>query len=181
MIDFEQTGLTGDTPFFSEVNAIWPDLANQRALVAPARNGVDRKSFKLLQGWGHVEQSINLILSTPFHRRVLRRWVGSFVPHILGESGVERIISRFQWAIATAIDLWEPNYRIKQVYFQGTAIDPSLVGNIGDLVEEFRLGHIFFRYEGVYRPRAHLGDFTPYERRANNLIGQGGLWDSTPA
>jgi phage baseplate assembly protein W len=170
-----------DDQFFSEVNAIWPDLANQRAVISPARNGMDRFTGKLLQGWEHVEQSMELIFATPFHERVLRRWVGSFVPMILGESGVPRVITRFFWAIATGLDLWEPNYRIKQVYFMGAALDnwsPSQDPSVADL---FRVGRVIFRQEGSYRPRAHLGDFSPYEQRAYGLVSRGGnLWDAVP-
>lgn len=167
-------------PYFRVVNAIWPDLQNQRVTIAPARNGMDRRTGKLLQGWEHVEQSIEVIFATPFHERVLRRWVGSFVPHILGESTVPRIITRFFWAIASAIDIWEPNYRIKQVYYMGDALSkewvPSLsTSSAADLI---RLGQAIFRQEGLYRPRAHLGDSTPYEQRNASLVGYGTeFWD----
>src|SRR6266576_1165634 len=124
-------------PFFREVNAIWPDLLNQQAVIAPARNGVDRHTGKMLQGWAHVEQSMELIFATPFHERIMRRWVGSFVPALLGESTVPRIITRFFWAIATSIDLWEPNYRVKQVYYMGDALAdwaPRSLLNAADLI-----------------------------------------------
>jgi uncharacterized protein len=172
--ELETTGLIGDNPYFSEVNAIWPDLANQRVDIAPARNGMDRHTGKLLQGWDHVEQSMELIFATPFHERVLRRWVGNFVPMILGENAVPRIITRFYWAIATAIDLWEPNYRIKQVLFMGSALSTPANPVSDAMADEFRLGHVTFRQEGVYYPRAHLGDRTPYARRGSELIGRGG-------
>ena len=98
--------------YYRLVNAIWPDLLNQKSLIAPVRNGVNRQTGQLMQGWEHVEQSMQTIFATPFHDRILRRWVGSFVPHILGELLVPRIITRFHWAMAVSLDLWEPNYRI---------------------------------------------------------------------
>jgi len=165
------------TNFYRVVNAIWPDLLNQQSLIAPARNGVNRETGRLLQGWDHVEQSMSVIFATPFHERILRRWVGSFVPHILGEIMVPRIITRFHWAMAVSIDLWEPNYRIQTVYFMGDALE-SWRPETFDVAGEFRLGHAFFRTEGSYRPRAHLGDPTPYARRASGLISRGGeIWD----
>ena len=105
------------------------------------------------------------------------------MPHILGESAVERIIARFYWAIASAIDLWEPCYRIKRVRFQGFAIkdaySPTLVETSG--AELLRLGHVIFRNEGIYMPRGHLGDFTPESQRMIGLVGRGSnLWDSVP-
>lgn len=175
--------VTEATPYFSVVNAIWPDLANQKVNIAPARNGMNRTTGKLMHGWDHVEQSMQVIFATPFHQRVLRRYVGSFVPQILGESGVPRIITRFFWAIASAIDLWEPNYRIKQVFLMGTALGSTWAPKLStsSAAQLFRTGEIIFRTEGVYRPRAHLGDYSPAERRQAGLVGGGSeLWDGAP-
>lgn len=164
--------------YYRVVNAIWPDLLNKQAIIAPVRNGVNRSTGRILQGWAHVEQSMQVIFMTPFHERILRRWVGSMVPHILGELMTPRIITRFHWAMGVSIDLWEPNYRIQTVYFMGDALH-SWSPQTFDVAGEFRLGHAFFRTEGSYRPRAHLGDTTPYHRRAAGLIGYGGqpFWD----
>jgi hypothetical protein len=170
-----------DNQFFRSVNAIWPGLLNGQAIISPARNGMDRKTGKLLQGWDHVSQSMEVIFATPFHERVLRRWVGSFVPILLGETFVARVVTRFYWAIVAAIDLWEPNYRIKQVYFMGDALtqwSPLTTTSAADMI---RLGEAIFRNEGVYRPRAHLGDFTQYMQKQSGLIGRGDLlWDVQP-
>jgi hypothetical protein len=91
---------------------------------------------------------------------------------------VPRVITRFHWAMAFAIDLWEKNYRIQTVYFMSDALD-SWSPQTFDVVGEFRLGHAYFRTEGQYRPRAHLGDATPYYQRAAGLISRGGnpIWD----
>lgn len=169
-----------DTPYFAEIAAIWPDLYNQKALISPVGNGVDRFTGRMLTGFRHVEQSLCVIFATPFHQRVLRRWVGSFVPMLLGETYVARIITRFYWAICTSIDLFEPRYRIKVVYYMGTALSewaPQTM-HVVDLV---RLGEAIFRNEGVYYPRGHLGDFSPYERKYFGVAGKGGqFWDITP-
>jgi hypothetical protein len=167
--------------FWHQANAIWPDLTNQQAVIAPARNGMDRTTGKLLQGWSHVEQSMELIFATPFHQRVLRRWVGSFVPLILGESGVSRVITRFFWAIGSALDLWEPDYRIKQVFFMGDALStysPPL--GSGATATLYRAGDLTFRTEGQYFPRAHLGDRTPYTQKLVAVVGRGSMWDVVP-
>lgn len=170
-----------DNGFWRQVNAIWPDLLGRKTLVAPPRNGMDRKTGKLLQGWEHTQQSMEVIFATPFHERVLRRWVGSFVPILLGESFVSRIVMRFYWAIASAIDLWEPNYRIRRIFFMGDALQswsPLSTTSAADLI---RLGEAIFRNEGIWRPRAHLGDFTPFEQKQSALIGLGDdLWDVRP-
>jgi uncharacterized protein len=175
-----------DNDFYRSVNAIWPDLLGGNAVVSPARNGMNRFTGKILQGWAHVEQSIELIFATPYHERVLRRWVGSFVPMLLGENLVSRIVMRFYWAIATGVDLWEPNYRIRQIYFMGDALNnwsgPNPLPQIS-AAGMIRLGQAIFRNEGIYRPRAHLGDFSPFEQKQSALVGRGdNLWDvkSTP-
>ena len=165
------------TPYYRAVNAIWPDLLNQRAIISPARNGVNRDTGRMLQGWEHVEQSMKVIFATPFHERILRRWVGSYVPYILGETYVKRVVTRFFWAIAVSLDFWEPNYRVKQVHYMNDALSQWTPKTL-DAVGEYRLGHGIFRTEGVYRPRAHLGDIAPYQQRAVGLTGGGTeIWD----
>ena len=163
--------------YYDPQRAIWGD--EPLAPVAPVGVGVDRVTGQVLIGWPHVRQSINAIFHTRFHTRILRGWVGSMVPHILGESGVPRIIQRFYGAIQTAIDLWEPRYRIKRVFFQGYAIGDAYSPAPPSGTEEFRIGHLFFRNEGVYMPRGHLGDPTPLSRQLGGLVDRGGrLWDN---
>lgn len=150
------------------------NLRRGHVVLAPVRVGMDRKTGRLLIGWEHVRQSMSVILMTRFHERVLRRYVGSFVPHILGESAVPRIITRFFWAICSAIELWEPNYRIARIRIQKRDDETSLTS-----AEELRHGHMTNRVEGIYRPRGHLGDFTPEQRRSAGLVGRGsGLWEA---
>jgi phage baseplate assembly protein W len=166
--------------FFVEANAIWPGLHAGQALIAPARNGMDRNTGLMLQGWNHVQQSMEVIFATPFHQRVLRRWVGSFVPHILGESAVARIITRFFWAIVTAIDLWEPDYRIQQTFIMGPALNNFSPANAVAVDQLLRQGEVIFRTEGMYYPRGHLGDFTPYIKQSSGLISNGRFFQVVP-
>ena len=163
----------GESSFFSTLNSMWPDLAQGRAPISPPRNGVDRHTGKMLSGWDHTEQSMEIIFETPFHERVLRRWVGSFVPLILGRSMVERIITRFFWAIASALDLWEPGYKIKQVHFMGNALQQWSPSQDIGAPELIRMGHAVFRQEGVWYPRGHLGDYTPFAGRLFDYSAQG--------
>jgi phage baseplate assembly protein W len=155
---------------------MWPDLKYGHISLSPTRIGMDRVTGKMLTGWDHVVQSMLLIFSTKFHERVLRRWVGSFVPHLIGNNATEPTITRFYWAIATGIDLWEPNYRIQRVRV-GTRADGSLLSS----AEELRTGHLTTSMEGVYRPRGHLGNDQPQVRRAVGLVSQGyNLWERRP-
>ena len=157
----------------------FPDLERGRIVLAPVRVGMDRTTGKMLVGWNHVEQSIRVIFMTRFHERVLRGWVGSFVPHLLGQSAIERVITRFYWAIASAIDIWEPNYRINRVRvdLRADQINASQLTS----ADELRKGHLSTKVEGVYRPRGHLGDETPEIRRGLGLVGRNyGVWDRVP-
>jgi len=157
---------------YNPVGDIWPDLRLGRIVLAPVRVGIDRRSGKILVGWDHVLQSLIMIFQTRYHERVLRRWVGSFVPHILGESATPRVITRFYWAIATAIELWEPNYRIRRVRVASREDETGLTS-----AEELRTGTLTHQTEGIYRPRGHLGDFTPERRRTIGLVQRGQAWD----
>ena len=80
---------------------------------------------------------------TRYHERVLRRWAGSFVPHILGESAIPRVITRFFWAIASSIELWEPNYRVTRVRIEQREDGSRLTS-----VEQLRAGQMSNRIEG---------------------------------
>jgi hypothetical protein len=71
---------------------------------------------------------------------------------------VPSTLLKFWTAIVVAIDLWEPRYRVTKIL---PAASP----------EEMRQGILGYRIEGVYRPRGHLGDFTP-ERVRTVTIGQ---------
>lgn len=117
--------------------------------------GMNRETGRVLDGWEHVLQSLTVIFTTRFHERVMRRWFGSLIPHLLGESMVPSTVLRFYAAIITAVELWEPRYKISRV----------------EVLELDRLGRIGFRLTGVYRPRAHLGDFTPEGARVVTLAG----------
>ena len=71
----------------AQIDDLWPDLRRGRILLAPVRVGIDRRTGAMMVGWPHVLQSIETILMTRYHERVLRRWAGSFVPHILRRIG----------------------------------------------------------------------------------------------
>lgn len=156
--------------------AAWPELRQATVLLAPVRVGVDRRTGKMTVGWKHVLQSMEVIFETRFHERALRRWVGSFVPHLLGENATERVITRFYWAITSSIDLWEPNYSIRQIRIAERPDGSELTST-----NEMRQGQLSTRNEGVYKPRGHLGDPTPENRRSFGLIGSANAgWQTYP-
>lgn len=106
--------------------------------------GIDRRTGKLLTGWDHVVQSVELIFTTPFYARVMRPYVGSFVPRTIGELANERTAQRFRWASAMALILFEPRLYPLRI----------------DQVNLDRTGATDWFIEGAYRPRGHKGDFT---------------------
>jgi len=155
---------------------MWPDLKYGRITLNPVRIGMDRYTGRMLTGWDHVIQSMLLIFSTRFHERVLRRWVGSYVPHLIGQNATENTIAHFYWAICTSVDLWEPNYHIQRVRVAKRA-DGSLLTS----PEELRTGKLTTSMDGTYMPRGHLGNGSPQVRRAIGLVSTGyNLWERQP-
>lgn len=112
--------------------------------------GIDRYTGKPLSGWDHTVQSIITILTTRIGERVMRRSFGSAVPGILGQNLVPSTVLRFYMAIAIAIELWEPRYRVRKFEYPENTNGP----------DNLRQGQIGIRMVGDYRPRALEGDFT---------------------
>lgn len=107
-----------------------------------------------ISGWPHVLQSIQDFFTTGFGERVMREWYGSIVPAFLGEPLTAKTVVPFFASIASAIEQWEPRYRM-------TKVTPISVGRDGKL-------RVYI--EGEYRPRALLGDFTPDGARRIAII-----------
>lgn len=105
--------------------------------------GINRATGRLLSDWDHVLQSIEVILSTRFGERVMRRWFGSNVPVLLGQNMVPETFVRFYAAVGVAL-AQEPRVDLVR-------ITPLSVT---------RTGHAGFLLDLQYRPRGHLGDFT---------------------
>lgn len=113
--------------------------------------GIDRRTGRALAGWPHVVQSIRVILSTSIGSRIMRRSFGSAIPSLLGRENMERgAVLRFATAMAIAIALWEPRYRLRTVYFSAQRNSAS----------GLQQGRIEMTMTGDYMPRALAGDFT---------------------
>ena len=106
--------------------------------------GIDAETGGTITGWAHVEQSLGDIFFTRFGERIMREWYGSFVPALLGQNITPQEITPFFAAIASAIEQWEPRFRVTEL--QVTRVT--------------REGRLAFFIAGEYRPRAMLGDFT---------------------
>ena len=115
--------------------------------------GMNRETGKPLDGWDHVAQSIFVLFTTSFFSRLMRAYVGAHVIRLLGRLGNEQTASQARWAIATALLLFEPRFTPTRIGL--TALD--------------RTGASGFRIDGIYRPRALLGDPTPAGARTLSL------------
>ena len=112
----------------------------------PVGAGIDRWTGRPIAGWGHVILSLEAIFSTPFGSRVMRRWIGSVIPNLLGENLVPETLLNFFTALFAAI-AFEPRFALTRIAVLSEA-------------DELRTGQLRLELQGVYRPRAHLGDFT---------------------
>lgn len=111
--------------------------------------GMDAETGRVLAGWEHVVQSIKDILSTNFGERIMREWYGSFVPALLGSQLNNREALRFFAALTSALEQWEPRYRIVRIVPMAVQRD----------------GVLRLQIEGEFRPRALFGDLTPDSTR----------------
>ena len=112
--------------------------------------GADRSTGRILSDWAHVEQSLRVIFMTRFGSRVMRRSFGSSIPKLLGQNLVPSTILKVYMAIAIAVELWEPRFRVRRVSL------PPTSNNTLNL----RQGVLGLRIEGDYRPNALAGDFS---------------------
>lgn len=122
--------------------------------------GINAETGGTIYGWAHVEQSLRDIFFTRFGERIMREHYGSFIPALLGRNITSREIAPFFAALASAIEQWEPRFRV-------TELVPTKVTREGQL-------HIYI--VGEYRPRAVYGDLTAEgARRIGVYAGADGL------
>ena len=106
--------------------------------------GLDATTGSILTGWEHVVQSLRDIFDTRFGSRIMREWYGSFVPNLLGRLVTPDEVVPYFAAITSAIEQWEPRFRVTQIQVVKVTRDGQL--------------HVFL--DGEHRPRAVYGDFS---------------------
>ena len=106
--------------------------------------GMDRNTGKPLDGWAHVAQSIEVILTTFIGERVMRRDFGSDVPDaVFKPTDPHNLILTFG-AIAQALAKWEPRFVLQRLAASG---GPD--------------GHVNLRLDGVFEGDARTVEVRP--------------------
>lgn len=157
---------------------IWPNRFNGEA-IAPVGNGINSRTLGIISGWPCVEQNLARGFATRYHTRVMRYYVGCFVPHLIGKNTVPTTITRFWWAIATFCELWEPRYAVQRINMKrrtGTDYNPTSGQGVLTSADDIRKGNVSFQLHGLYMPRGHLGDRTPAGKKSVVVIGDDGIW-----
>lgn len=106
--------------------------------------GVNRHDGSVLNDWSHVMQSILDIMTTPIGTRVMRRDYGSDIPNLIDRPQGRDTILEVTLALGTALEKWEPRFRLSSVYISDAGPD----------------GEMAIAVKGDYYPRGHLGDFS---------------------
>lgn len=118
--------------------------------------GLNRITGRPIEGWDHVLQSLDVIFTTRFHERVMLRFFGSLIPHMLGRSINEPLALRFIYSILIAIELWEPRFKVIKA-------KPLRLTRQGEFAIEI---------EGNYLPNATVNDFNVESARSLILVAR---------
>lgn len=110
--------------------------------------GIDRHTGRVIDTLACAYQGVEVTLSTRIGRRIMRREFGGGVVELLGRAMTPALFAAWQQLIGTAIDLWEPRFKVRRISVEGT-------------VDEIRLGHAGLTIEADYRPYAHLSPSDP--------------------
>lgn len=85
--------------------------------------GMSRTTGQPLEGFEHLRQSIQDILTTPVGTRVHRRDYGSRLPRLVDRPINEGLVAELVAAAAEALDRWEPRLRLERI--QVEAVSPA--------------------------------------------------------
>ena len=106
---------------------------------------IDRRTGLVIDNLASAFQGVEITLSTRVGSLITLREFGGGAVELLGRALTDSLFAAFRQLIATAIDLWEPRFKVRRVYGTGS-------------VEEIRQGRAGIVIEADYRPRGHLGD-----------------------
>lgn len=103
-------------------------------------SGVDRDAGGVLDGFTHVQQSLEVIFTTRQGERVMREWFGNPGLKLLGENATPQTVLLWFTTLWVLVELFEPRFRITKFV-------------VNDIE---RTGFADFTLEGEHRPYAHL-------------------------
>ena len=83
--------------------------------------GIDRHTGKVIDNLASAYQGVEVILSTRIGSRVMRREFGGGIAELLGRLMTPALFAAWRQLVATAIDLWEPRFRVRKVMLDGSA------------------------------------------------------------
>lgn len=115
---------------------------------------LDHMTGEPITNFDSARQSVEVIVSTRLMSMPMLREFGGGEVELLGRMVTRNLFGLWKQLVATAIDIWEPRFRVRRVIFDGG-------------VDALRLGQAGIDLEVDYRPLAHLGDFTV--ERVTNL------------
>ncbi|MQB19656.1 baseplate assembly protein [Agrobacterium tumefaciens] len=120
----------------------------------PSSTGVNAVTGAPLTDWDHTQQSIRKILETPRGSRVMRRDFGSDIPDLIDAKMTPRNILKLYSASATAIQIWEPRFRMR----------------FGRVTRADVTGALSLEIYGTYFPLGHRGDYSIAEDQSLRVV-----------
>ncbi|WP_020179784.1 GPW/gp25 family protein [Methylopila sp. M107] len=114
------------------------------------RRGIDRRSGRVVAGWAHVAQSLEVIWTTRIGSRVMRLDFGSNHFGLLSEDLTPALALQLYDSLVTAAHAFEPEYRIREL----------------QLVSLTREGALGIRHRGRYYPEGRLGNYDLFADQA---------------
>lgn len=108
---------------------------------------IDQRTGEVIDNYASAVQSVGIVFSTRLAEMIMLREFGAGLVDLLGRALTPRLISTYATLMMAAIDIWEPRFRVRRIYVNGS-------------VDQVRLGTVGFSIEVDWRPRAHLGDPT---------------------
>ncbi|TRL35494.1 GPW/gp25 family protein [Rhizobium straminoryzae] len=109
--------------------------------------GLDRRTGARISNLDSAYQAVTFTLGTRISSVPLLREFGGGIAELLGRAMTPALFAAWQQLIATAIDLWEPRFKVRRITATGS-------------IDDIRNGVAGLMIEVDYRPKGHLGDET---------------------
>jgi len=93
--------------------------------------GTDANTGQPLGGIAHLQQSIQVLLSTPLGSRVMRRDYGSHLYQLIDSPLNSSTILNFYAATAKAIAKWEPRFKLTNTQIVSSTIGQVIINLTG--------------------------------------------------